>query len=169
MFVCGRGKDGHLTGETAAPEATDPKFRSWKTDNHLVMSWLINSTTTQVGENFLLHKRAKEIWEAAYETYSSIENTSKLFEVETRLYDLKQGDMNVTYYFNMLTRCRLQLDLYETHPWKCADDSSIYRQIVEQKRTIRFLLGLNKDLDEVRGRVMGIKPFPTIWEVFAEV
>ncbi|KAH1056951.1 hypothetical protein J1N35_035016 [Gossypium stocksii] len=41
--------------------------------------------------------------------------------------------------------------------------------IVEQKRTIKFLLGLNKDLDEVRGRVMGIKPFPTIWEAFVEV
>ena len=72
-------------------------------------------------------------------------------------------------YSNMLTRSWLQLDLYETHPWKCVDDSSIYQQIVEQKRTIRFLLGLNKDLDEVKGRVMGIKPFPTIREAFAEV
>ena len=45
----------------------------------------------------------------------------------------------------------------------------MYRKLVEQKRTIRFLLGLNKDLDEVRGRVMGIKPFPTIREAFAEV
>ena len=48
MFVCGRGKDGHLTDETAAPKATDPKFRSWKTDDHLVMSWLINSMPTEV-------------------------------------------------------------------------------------------------------------------------
>ena len=45
----------------------------------------------------------------------------------------------------------------------------MYRKLVEQKRTIRFLLGLNKDLDEVRGRIMGIKPLPTIWEAFAEV
>lgn len=169
MFVCGRGKDGHLTGETAAPEATDPKYRSWKIDDHLVMSWLINSMTTEVGENFLLHRTAKEIWEAARETYSSTENTSELFEVETRLYNLKQGDMSVIQYFNTLTRCWLQLDLYEVHPWKCPNDSALYRQIVEQKRTIRFLLGLNKDLDEVRGRVMGIKPFPTIREAFAEV
>ena len=43
----------------------------------------------------------------ARETYSSTENTSKLYEVETQLYNLKQGDMNVTQYFNMLTRCWL--------------------------------------------------------------
>ena len=89
MFVCGRGKDGHLTGEIATLDVTNPKFCSWKIDDHLVMSWLINSMTTEVGENFLLHRIAKEIWEAARETYSSIENTSELFEVETRLYNLK--------------------------------------------------------------------------------
>ena len=83
--------------------------------------------TTEVGENFLLHRIAKEIWEAARETYSSTENTSELFEIETRLYDLKQGDLSVTQYFNALTRCWLQLDLYEIHSWKCANDSTLYR------------------------------------------
>lgn len=45
----------------------------------------------------------------------------------------------------------------------------LYKQIVGQNRIIRFLLGLNKDLDEVRGRVVGIKPFLTIREAFEEV
>ena len=125
--------------------------------------------TTEVGENFLLYRTAKEIWEAARETYSSTENSSELFEIETRLYDLQQGESSVTQYFNTLTRCWLQLDMYETGSWKCPDDSTLYKKIVEGKRTIRFLLGLNKDLDDVRGRIMGIKPLPTIREAFAEV
>ena len=40
---------------------------------------------------------------------------------------------------------------------------------MEQKRTFKFLLGLNKNLDEVRGRVMGTKPLPSIREAFSEV
>ena len=32
-----------------------------------------------------------------------------------------------------------------------------------------FLAGLNTDLDEVRGRVLGRKPLPSIREVFSEV
>ena len=103
MFICGRGKDGHLTGEITAPEPTDPKHRAWRTDGHLVMSWLINSMTTEVGENFLLFRIAKEIWEAARDTYSSTENSSELFEIETRLYDLRQEESSVTQYFNTLT------------------------------------------------------------------
>ena len=48
-------------------------------------------------------------------------------------------------------------------------DESLYREIVEQKRIFKFLLGLNNSLDEVRGRVLGTKPIPSIREVFLEV
>ncbi|KAG8474846.1 hypothetical protein CXB51_031534 [Gossypium anomalum] len=77
MYICGRGKDGHLTGKTVALEKTDPKYRSWKTDDHLVMSWLINSMTTKVGENFSLHRTTKEIWKTAQEMLTP-RNSSKL-------------------------------------------------------------------------------------------
>ena len=36
---------------------------------------------------------------------------------------------------------------------------------MEQKRTFKFLLGLNKELDEVRGREIGTKPLPGVREV----
>ncbi|RVX14302.1 Retrovirus-related Pol polyprotein from transposon TNT 1-94 [Vitis vinifera] len=44
-----------------------------------------------------------------------------------------------------------------------------YRQIVEQKRLFKFFLGLNRELDDVRGRIMGIKPLPSLREAFSEV
>ena len=59
--------------------------------------------------------------------------------------------------------------MFEVHTWKCPEDTALYRKIVEQKRTFKFLLGLNKNLDEVRGRVMGTKPLPSIRETFSEV
>ncbi|RVW95017.1 Retrovirus-related Pol polyprotein from transposon TNT 1-94 [Vitis vinifera] len=41
--------------------------------------------------------------------------------------------------------------------------------IVEGKRVFKFLLGLNKNLDEIRGRIMGVKPLPSLREAFSEV
>lgn len=41
--------------------------------------------------------------------------------------------------------------------------------MVEKERIFDFLQCLNLDLDEVRGRLLGIKPFPSMREVFAEV
>ena len=52
------------------------------------MSWLINSMTNEIGENFLLYETAQKIWEAAREAYSYVENTSELFEIENLLHDL---------------------------------------------------------------------------------
>ena len=41
--------------------------------------------------------------------------------------------------------------------------------MVEKDRIYKFLLRLNKDLDEVCGRILGTKPLPKIREVFSEV
>ena len=61
----------------------------------MIMSWLINSMNNDIGENFLLFGIAKDIWDAAKETYSSSENTSELFQVESALHDFRQGEQSV--------------------------------------------------------------------------
>lgn len=104
MFKCGKGKDDYLTDAMTTTTKEDTTFKKWKAENNMVMSWLINSTNNDIGENFLLYKTAKEIWDAVRETYSDNENTTKLFEVEGFLHDLRQEDLSVTQYFNLLTR-----------------------------------------------------------------
>ncbi|RVW92035.1 Retrovirus-related Pol polyprotein from transposon RE1 [Vitis vinifera] len=138
LFICGKGKDEYLTGEAAMPETTEPGFRKWKIENNMIMSWLINSMNNDIGENFLLFGTAKDIWDATKETYSSSENTSELFQVESALHDFRQGEHNI-------------------------------QANVEQKRLFKFFLGLNRELDDVRGRIMGIKPLPSLREAFSEV
>ncbi|XP_052182681.1 uncharacterized protein LOC127795193 [Diospyros lotus] len=77
--------------------------------------------------------------------------------------------MSVTDYFNALTHQWQQLDILEEKSWKCLEDSQQYKKIVEKDRVYQFLLGLNKDLDDVRGRILSIKPLPSVKEVFSEV
>ncbi|RVW31981.1 Retrovirus-related Pol polyprotein from transposon RE2 [Vitis vinifera] len=84
-------------------KTTEPGFRKWKIENSMIMSWLINSMNNDIGENFLQFGTAKDIWDAAKETYSSSENTSELFQVESALHDFRQGEQSVTQYYNTLT------------------------------------------------------------------
>ena len=46
---------------------------------------------------------------------------------------------------------------------------AIKYKIVEKKWIYIFLLALNKNLDEVRGRILRTKPLPNIQEVASEV
>jgi len=41
--------------------------------------------------------------------------------------------------------------------------------MLDKERVFDFLHGLNIELDEVRGRLLGAKPFPSIQEDFAEL
>lgn len=135
----------------------------------MVMSWLVNSMAPEIGENFLLYSTAAEIWEAAHVTFSSTENTSELFETESILHDLQQGESSVIQYFSSLTRLWQKIDLYDNHKWTCSTDGVLYKKIVETKRVFKLLSGLNKDLDEVRGRVLSIKPLPSLREAFSAI
>ncbi|KAL8118242.1 hypothetical protein AgCh_015962, partial [Apium graveolens] len=161
MFISGRGKDEYLTGDIQKPDSKDAEYRTWRAENNLVMAWLISSVTTEIGENFLLYTTAKDIWEAAKETFSSSKNTSELFQVESTLQDLRQGENTVTIYFTTLTRYWQQLDLFEIHEWKCAEDRAYFKKIVETKRVFKFLMGLDKSLDEdlSSGRMIGNADF----------
>ena len=117
----------------------------------------------------MLYETTDKIWEAARDFYSTKDSTSTIFEIESVIHDLRQGSLNVIQYYNALSRLWQQLDTFEEHGWECLGDAQRYRWIVENKRIIKFLVSLSKNLDDVRGRVLAIKPMPSIREVFSEV
>jgi len=169
IFVSGKGKDDYLTGVITKPATSDAEYRKWKIENNIVMSWLLNSMDNDVSENFLLYDTAKEIWDAARETFSTTNNTAELFAVEGFLHDLRQGEDSVTQYYTKLSRLWQQVDLFENDVYENPRDEATHKKNIEKKRIFKFLLGLNRNLDEVRGRLMAIKPLPTLREAVSEV
>ena len=79
MFISGKGKDDFVTGVAESPGVELPAYKQWKTDKNMVMFWLINSMTNDIEENFLLYGTAKEIWDAARDTYSSSDKMAELY------------------------------------------------------------------------------------------
>lgn len=111
--------------------------------------------TNEIGENFLLYGIAIEICDVAKETYSSSVFIRTIFYWKYLLRSVV-GWFFCHLVFNSL-KC-LQLDLFEVYDWKCPGDEALHKNIIEKKRVFKFLMGLDKDLDEVRGRIAGMKP-----------
>ncbi|GAV84696.1 UBN2_3 domain-containing protein [Cephalotus follicularis] len=120
IFICEKGKEDYIIGTTVPPEESSARYRIWKVENHMVMSWLLNS-------------------------------------------------MTITDYFNALIRYWHQLDMLEDIEWHCPEDNQQYKKILEKERIYKSLLCLNKEFDEVRGRILSIKTLPSVREVFSEV
>ena len=93
--------------------------------------------------------------------YSDLENSSQMLELRNR--------QDVTQYFNSLIKLWQEFDLFNTCEWKDPKDAMMFREMVERDRVIDFLVGLNNDLDDVRGRIAGMKPLPSIEETFVVV
>ena len=68
-----------------------------------------------------------------------------------------------------MTKVWQELDLFNHGGWTCAQDEAHYKKLVDKERIYDFLVGLNKDLHEIRGRAISMKPILDILEIFAEV
>ena len=122
---------------------------------------------SKIGEIYVLYPTAKSIWDVVSHSYSNLEDSSQMFVLRNRVCNLRQEDASVIDYFHSLTRLWQELDLFQHHNWHDPKDSNIYRDTLLKERTYDFLDGLNPSLDEVRGRILGLKPLPVINEIFA--
>ncbi|KAI3461793.1 hypothetical protein Pfo_018456 [Paulownia fortunei] len=168
LYIRGRGKISYLTGDTRKPVRTDPLYSTWDAENSMVIMWLVNSMEDDIGSNYMCYSTAKELWDNVTQMYSDLSNQSQ-YELTLKLGEIRQGNDTVTKYFNSLKRVWQDLDLFNDYEWKCPDDCSRYRTIVDANRVFKFLAGLNMEFDGVRARILGRNPLPSINEVFSEV
>ena len=169
MYMRGRGKMGYLNGEKKAPAEADPTYDTWDAENSMVMAWLVNSMEEDISSNYMCYPTAKELWDNVIEMYSDLENHSQVFELNLKLGEIKQGEDSVTKYFNSLKRIWQDLDLFDTYEWKSVEDGKHHKKTIEKTQIYKFLAGLTVEFDEVRGRIIGRQPLPSIGEVFSEV
>ncbi|RVX09169.1 hypothetical protein CK203_013737 [Vitis vinifera] len=122
-----------------------------------------------IGKTYMFLPTTKDVWDAIRETYSDAENASQIFEIKTRLWQMKQGDREVTEYYTEMLGLWQELDLSCEEEWECTGDSVRFKKKMENERVFEFLAGLNRELDDVRSRVLSRRPLPSIREVFSEV
>ena len=75
----------------------------------------------------------------------------------------------MTQYYNILQNLWQELDLFSKVKRKCTKYSAHYCKLLKKECAFEFLMGHNKELDEVRGRVLGKEPMPSICKIFVEV
>ena len=122
-----------------------------------------------IGKTYMFLPTVKDVWDAIQETYSDVENASQIFELKTRLWQMKQGDREVTEYYTKMLGLWQDLDLICEEEWECTGDNVSLKKKIENKRVFEFLAGLNHELDDVRSRVLSRRLLPFIREVFFEV
>ncbi|XP_017413078.1 uncharacterized protein LOC108324648 [Vigna angularis] len=172
------GENSSSTGSSLSQIAMDsftPQITNHKLSGHNYLSWSqsVHMFIRRKGKDDFLTGTSVQPAETDASYKNWIATNSMIIplnsETESTLHDLRQGDNSVTDYFNSLTRLWQKIDIYDTHSWKCSEDALTYKRVVETKRVFKFLSGLNKELDEVRGRIISTKSLPSLCVAFSVV
>nr|CAN76329.1 hypothetical protein VITISV_014223 [Vitis vinifera] len=116
--------------------------------------WRTNVPPKAIGKTYcfaLLQKKFRKL----FGRHSNLENSSQIFELKTKLWHSKQGDREVTKYYNKMKALWQELDLSYHEEWDYAKDSIRYMKRMENDREYVFLAGR-------RGRILGKKPLSSL-------
>ena len=67
---------------------------------------------------------------------------------------MKQGDRKVTEYYTEMLGLWQELDFSRKEEWERTGDNVRFKKKMENERVFEFLAGLNRELDDVRSRVL---------------
>ncbi|KAI5394226.1 hypothetical protein KIW84_061065 [Lathyrus oleraceus] len=77
---CSNIGDNDQEGAVAESTTGDPRYKQWKSENSLIIAWLVSSMEIGIGKPYMFLPSANDVWETVKETYSDIQNSSQIFE-----------------------------------------------------------------------------------------
>ena len=169
MHIAGRKKKGYITGRKIAPSESDPNYDEWEAEDALVKSWLINSMTTNLMSHFVQCGTAKEVWDAVKRSYLDASDSSQVYELMKKTFQLRQDGRLLTEYYNELNSVFMELDYRRPNDMECTADSEKYMKRITEDRVYMFLAGLDHNLDQVSSRVLATLPLPSLEEAYSLV
>lgn len=159
----GRSKLGYVTGDTKAPEKKeDPNYQEWIANDLCVMSWLFNAMEPQIYEIFAYAETSKELWNSLQEMYGQTNNSSRVFELQQNLSNLRQGvNQSFTDYLGKMKKQWEELRQYRP----IASTTAEYVKREEQDKIFQLLANLTTEFEDVRREILMRAELPSLTTV----
>ncbi|KAF3783314.1 hypothetical protein EJ110_NYTH30338 [Nymphaea thermarum] len=158
MLAIGHEKE-HVIEENE-PFEKSGKYASWKRDNNIVMSWIMNSVQPQIASTIAYYTSAKQMWDFLKQTYSNDKNVSKILQVEEELLDLQQGDQSLAQYFASLK------SIYERLKALRPPCPTCHKTHGEQFMVAKFLQGLSPEYAVAKAQMLTGAEIPDLADAY---
>ncbi|XP_078153883.1 uncharacterized protein LOC144549006 [Carex rostrata] len=169
MYVKGRDKMKHISGNPPPPLPTDPLFLRCDIDDTVVKGWLINSLEQKLQNTFIQYPTAKEVWDAVATTFYDGNDKAQVYNLKKRVTRLKQSGRTIEEYYHELQGLWREIDYRRPNPMVHAEDITKFHEFVQESRVYTFLDGLDDRLDNVRAVVLQMTSFPSVEQAYAIV
>lgn len=157
-------KMAYITGKFPRPKVEDQAYANGELNEFLshdmadkVMETYINQSHLSLPSNDQSHLGCCK------EKYSYYFSQPPKPLKSRQLKEMQQGNMDITKYYNALQTLLARKDMHYQVDWKDLKGITEFKRYLEKIRLYEFLAGLNKDLDEVRERILGVRPLCLYW------
>ncbi|XP_060212733.1 uncharacterized protein LOC132640236 [Lycium barbarum] len=161
IALSAKNKLGFIDESLATPSLDSGLQMAWTRCNDMVLSWLLNSLSKEIGESFLYSNSAKDLWKDLEDRFGQT-NGAKLFQLQKELSVVTQANTSVFTYFTKMKSLKDELDAlnaFSACVFNCDYGAKAKNAKAHQdKRLLQFLMGLNDIFIGVRSNILFTSP-----------
>ncbi|GJY96351.1 hypothetical protein Tco_0513261 [Tanacetum coccineum] len=136
-----------IIGEFAEPNSDSELRALWERNNDMLISWILNTVSEQIGNNLNFINSASKLWLELLEHYAQIDG-HKIYQLSNDIVQLKKANCIVKVYYHKLKGIWDEFDALEA-PYLClclcnCANGRINGERDQRKRLIQFLIGLDE-------------------------
>ncbi|KAJ9555731.1 hypothetical protein OSB04_010345 [Centaurea solstitialis] len=167
-----KNKIGFIDGSLVRPDGTNQqKLNAWIRNNHIVISWILNTLSKEISPSVMYRDTAKEMWEELKERFSQ-GSSPRIYEIRREIISLAQDQDSVSVYFTKLKGLSEELANYRPYCTCLKCDCGGLKDIeayLQNEQKMNFLMGLNDSFSQIRGQILLMEPMPPINKTFSLV
>ncbi|KAL7603258.1 hypothetical protein Lser_V15G16505 [Lactuca serriola] len=156
---------GFVNGKILKPDENDPNLDTWQCCNDMVTSWILNVLSGDIAESVIYSSSSYEIWNELDARFGQ-SNGAKLHQLQKEISDLSQGTSDLATYTKLKKFWDELSALSSVLACTCGAMHKI-QELKQNKKLIKFLMGLNSDYSSARGNILMMKPLPTVSQAYA--
>ncbi|XP_071688078.1 uncharacterized protein [Rutidosis leptorrhynchoides] len=162
-----------VTLEITEPAANSNVKALWDRTNDMIISWLLNTITDQIGNSLSYINSAAALWKELQEHYSQLDGHG-IYQLANEISQLKQENCTVEVYYQKLKGYWDELDALEA-PYMCTCvcncvNGRVNGEKEQRKRLMQFLMGLDYECySNVMGQILLMQPMPNAAKAYGMI
>ncbi|XP_062103809.1 uncharacterized protein LOC133814919 [Humulus lupulus] len=172
ISIAAKNKTQFINGSLTQPPPHDPFFHAWIQCNNMVMAWILQSVSREIAASIMFQDSASAMWNDLHERFNQ-GNGPRIFQLQTSVHTIKQGDSDVNSYFTRLKGIWDELKEFQPIiPCSCGCKCGAVERLLgyyHRDQIMQFLAGLNDSFSSVRAQILLYDPLPPLSKVFSMI
>lgn len=161
IALSAKNKFCFVNGVLLRPPSTDPNLAHWDRCNDMIISWIINVVSAEIRSSIIYNYTTRGIWQELEVRYGQ-SSGSQIFSIKKEISTIAQGSISIPAYFGKMKSLWDVLRSLQRFPQcSCGAVTEILKYEEDQK-LFQLLMGLNESYNAVRGRILMMRPLPSV-------